>query len=242
MGTLAARPGGHVSSVVRSAAAGACTRPEQTVITRTSACHIHTEEVRIADGKLSGVLTVTTGHDMALDYKSTQWKDNVSIRFDSYVGDAPIAELAVGLEVTCGSATCKAIPGPSLEEIPVEPGEGATGAVMFSDAVTTIDSFKPSFTFVSVAGLPGRTGVTTFPTIRCDNELAKRVGAGCVFPGTTPVLTQMAQLPGIAVNIRRAQQGGAPGNPHTAKPVPLHFHYSATKQKNNRDAVCPGGV
>lgn len=230
------------AATARDAAASTCTAPEQANITRTTACRNHTEDVDVINGKLTGVLTVTISHDMALNYKSTTWKDNVSIHFDKYVGDAPLAGVVLDVTVNCDSATCTATPDASLTYVPVRVGAGSTGTVTFSNPVTAIDEFKPSYTFKAIGTRSGGTGTSTFPTIRCDNDLATRVGAGCVFSKTAPVETNEAQLPGISANIRKAQQGGGPGNPNAANRIPLHFHYDKKQQKDNRDAVCPGAL
>lgn len=190
-----------------------------------------------------GFLSFTTTHDLQLNARSLDYREQVTI--GQVVTKLRAKGARIALADSCGGACA-----PVGNNFPV--GEvlrnGLHGTLTFHDSVGRGDEegLRNMYTWLV---LPVDDPVATLTQVtplfyRCDDMLAgnnldrRAFPPGCVFPQDTPVLTSMQQLPHIAANIRRIQnRGGHYGKMGSGHP--LHRITDPVQITANRNVLCP---
>ena len=183
-----------------------------------------------------GFLSFTTTHDLQLNARSLDYKEQVTI--SQVVTKLRARGARIALASSCGG-TCT----PVGNNFPVGDvmQNGLHGTLTFHDSVGRGDEegLRNMYTWLVLPVADPEATITQVTPLfyRCDKIIPSWPG-GCVFPQYTPIMTSMLQLPHIAANIRRIQNRGGHygriGDGH-----PLHRITNPRQITANRNFSCP---
>ncbi|MFF3018209.1 NucA/NucB deoxyribonuclease domain-containing protein [Streptomyces sp. NPDC057939] len=185
------------------------------------------------DKKVVGSAVMDVTQSYKLKANSREFTETFTLDIKDVSGEAAGANLV--LKAACGG-TCVAtvkVPGAGVAK-----GRRMSGTLTYKDTTTGRNTTRTTYTLTGTKpSFPPATDRWTSPDYRCDQEIGK--SAGCVFPSTLPVLTTMAQLPEIAANIRRVQDGGPHHYGDRRRGSALTRTTDTALERANRNAACP---
>ncbi|MBO3682499.1 NucA/NucB deoxyribonuclease domain-containing protein [Streptomyces sp. NEAU-YJ-81] len=243
-----AKPGDTVVAALGSARrvpAGMRAERDCPEVSRFTACDAMPANIVLRDwSKLGGKVVGGVFFDITIGYRteslSNRYRALVHVKVTKAFGltRGTVTTITGSCRIPCASSGSAA--GPTAR-----PGDDWNGTLSFQDAVMKGESH---INVANIAILPahpvferqqGDSGPAA-AEIRCDDSF-KGKKPGCVVRRFFPTITEMAQLPAIAANIRSVQRRGGVGVPGNLLKA-LTRTTDKSRIARNRGAVCGSAI